>query len=444
MARNRWWRRLAVVTALALVAAACGNGDDGEAEGDGEFETVDEDEELEAGQEGNISILHALTGDTDVAGLRATFEQFTEETGINVQEQGSGNFEQLARSRVEGGNPSDIVLHPHPGLMRDLIDQELAIPAGDWVDVDQLEEDMIEGIVNDGIWKDEFYGQYVRLSLKSLVWYIPERFEEFGYREPETWEEMIDLSDQMVADGNTPWAIGIESSDTTGWVATDWIEDIMLRLHGEDDYDAWTANELAFDSPEVNEAMDYFDQIFFTEDYVFGGPSNILQTAFGDSVQDIFDGNAMMHRQASFALGFMPEGTEVGTDVDYFVLPEIEASEPGLPALIAGDLAVAYTDNPSNEEFFQYFSEPESGELWAAEGSWLSPFRDFNTDVYADEFLVGQAETVTGADFARFDGSDMMPGAVGAGAFWTELVNYIQSEGEGREQALQNIDAAWP
>jgi alpha-glucoside transport system substrate-binding protein len=448
MARNRWWRTIAAATALALVAAACGD-DNGDADADaddGDVESLEEGEEApEGGEEGSISVLHALTGDTDTAGLRAAFAAFSEETGIQVTEQGSPDFEQLARSRVEGGNPPDIVLHPQPGLMRDLIDQELATPATDWVDLDQLNNDMVDGLVELGEYNDEFYGLMVRLSLKSIVWYIPEFFEENGYEEPQTWEEMVELTDQIREDGTAPWCIGIESGDATGWVATDWIEDIMLRLHGGEVYDDWVENELPFDSPEVTEAIeDYMDPIWFTEGNVFGGPPNILQTGFGDSPLDMFNGDCAMHRQASFAEGFFPEGSVVGEDVDFFYLPEIEASGQGAPVLIAGDLATAYTDNPSNEAFFQYFSTPESGNEWGAEGAWLSPFTDFDTSNYADASLEAQGEIIADADFARFDASDMMPGAVGAGSFWTEMVNYVQSGGEDLQARLQAIDSSWP
>ncbi len=447
LTNKRWWHVLAAMTALAMLAVACGEDTDVAVD-----EELPEDTDLEGaedlgvgGEEGSLTVLHAMTGDTDVAGLQAAFARFEDETGITIQETGTGDFEQLAVARVQGGNPPDILLHPQPGLMRDLIDQGLAVPQDDNLDLDQLRADMVDGLVDLGEWNDEFYGLMVRLSLKSLVWYVPEQFEANGYDIPETWEEMLALSEQMVADGNTPWCIGVESADATGWVATDWIEDIILRLHGGDVYDDWVSNDVPFDSPEVREAIEgYMDPIWFGDDMVFGGPPNILQTSFGDSVLGLFEDNCMMHRQASFIAGFMPEGTEIGEDVDFFYLPEIEASGQGAPVLIAGDLAVAYTDNPSTADFFQYFSTPESGEPWAAEGAWLSPFVDFDTSAYADESLVAQGEIVADADFARFDGSDMMPGAVGAGAFWTEMVNYIQRGGEDLDTALANIDEAWP
>jgi alpha-glucoside transport system substrate-binding protein len=433
-----------------MVAVACG-GDDAEdpiAE-DGADAPADDgadDGEVEAGGEpGTLTILHALTGDTDTAGLRAAFAQFTEETGVEIQETGTSDFEQLSLTRVQGGNPPDIILHPQPGLMYDLIEQGLVFPQNDAVDVEQLRADMVDGLVELGEVDGDFYGLMVRLSIKSLVWYVPSEFEAGGYDIPETWEDMQALSDQMVADGLTPWCIGIESSDASGWVATDWIEDIMLRLHGGDAYDDWIVNDLPFDSPEVREAIEgYLDPIWFGEGMVFGGSPNILQTSFGDSPLGLFDGTCMMHRQASFIEGFFPDGTTVGEDVDFFYLPEIAASGQGAPVLIAGDLAAAYTDNPSIADFFQYFGTPESGEPWAAEGAWLSPFSDFNTDAYADPSLASQGEIVTEADFARFDASDMMPGAVGAGSFWTEMVNYVQRGGDDLDTALSNIDASWP
>jgi alpha-glucoside transport system substrate-binding protein len=444
---QRSWRLLAAATALGLVVVACGGDDvvdplDPDAP---EPAPADDDEDIAGGEPGTLTVLHAMTGDVDTAGIRAAFARFTEETGITIEETGSADFEQLAVTRVQGGNPPDIIIHPQPGLLYDLIDQGLAFPMGDHVDMDQLRADMVDGLVDLGERDGEFYGLMMRLSLKSMVWYVPDEFEANGYSVPDTWEEMVALSEQMIADGNTPWCIGIESGDASGWVATDWVEDIMLRAHGGDVYDRWITNDLPFDSPEVRSAIeDYLDPIWFGDGMVFGGSPNILQTSFGDAPLGLFDGTCMLHRQASFVIGFMPEGTAVGEDVDFFYLPEIAASGQGAPVLIAGDLAAAYTDNPSTVEFFNYFAQAASGEPWAAQGAWLSPFSNFDTSVYADPSLAAQGAIITNADFARFDGSDMMPGAVGAGAFWTEMVNYVQRNGDDLDTALANIDAAWP
>ena len=44
----------------------------------------------------------------------------------------------------------------------------------------------------------------------------------------------------------------------------------------------------------------------------------------------------------------------------------------------------------------------------------------------------------------RFDASDIMPAAVGAGSFWTGMVDWIAANGENTDEVLQAIDDSWP
>ena len=41
----------------------------------------------------------------------------------------------------------------------------------------------------------------------------------------------------------------------------------------------------------------------------------------------------------------------------------------------------------------------------------------------------------------RFDASDLMPGAIGAGAFWSEMTNF--ANGQDAQTTADNIQAAW-
>ena len=43
----------------------------------------------------------------------------------------------------------------------------------------------------------------------------------------------------------------------------------------------------------------------------------------------------------------------------------------------------------------------------------------------------------------RFDGSDLMPGEVGAGSFWTEMTSWIANDKHDQE-VLDSIEASWP
>lgn len=431
-------RLVAVLGSAALVATACGNGDNG-GDGGGDGGT--------GGVTGSVEILDALTGDVDVAGIDAAIAAFeAANPGIDVTREGSSDFEQLARSRVEGGNPPDIILHPQPGLLIDFISQGVVQPL-DFLDAAALQDQLVPGLVDIGTFDDVFYALQVRLALKSLVWYQPANFAAQGFEVPTTWTELQALTDEIASRGVTPWCIGIESSTATGWVMTDWVEDLMLRVHGQDAYDRWVLNDLKFNSPEVIEVFeDFIEPIWFGENTVFGGRPNILQTNFGDSILGVLndeDGShdCYMHRQASFITGFMPEGTTVGPDgdVNFFYLPPTGDQSP---ALIAGDLAALYTDNDAAREFLRFMATIESSEAWGANGAYLSPFADFDGSIYPDDSLAAQAEIIANADFARFDGSDLMPGRVGTGAFWTEMVEYINNTKQLAD-ALQAIDDAF-
>ena len=400
-------------------------------------------------------MLHAFTGEEDVAGLNAIIDAFNEEyPDITVLQEGTGDFESLARTRIGAGSEPDIILHPQPGLLEDFYNQGAVEPLDDVVDVDQLEADAVGGLLDLVTFDDQLYGVPMRLSLKSLVWYNPATFEAGGYSVPETWDEMMELTEAMANDDivNSPWCIGIESGDATGWVATDWIEDILLRTIGPDAYDEWVAGDLAFSSPEVQGAIEeYMVPIWTNDDYVFGGQAQIAREAFGTSVTGILgdpdDGlECGLHRQATFIEGFIEESApdaEFGTDYDFFYLPPIDP-EHGTPTMGGGDFAAVYTDNAAAFTLVNWLTTPEAGEGWAAQGGFLSPFAPvFDGSVYPSDSARTASEILAESTAFRFDGSDTMPGDVGSssqsGSFWIEMTDWIQGN-QTLDEALENID----
>jgi alpha-glucoside transport system substrate-binding protein len=446
MKRSKRLRLLAGSAALAMIVAACG-GDDAT---DGTPSPAPSPAPAPSGDAGELTILHAFTGDEDTAGLRAMIAAFNEQhPDILVREEGTGDFESLARTRIGAGTPSDIILHPQPGLLKDFVDQGVVTPLDDLLDVSRLENELVGGLLDLSTFDGSLYAIPMRLSVKSLVWYNPAVFEANSYAIPSTWDEMIDLSDQMVADGITPWCIGIESGDATGWVATDWVEDILLRTIGGDEYDRWVAGELGFASPEVQGAIEeYMVPIWTNDDYVFGGRAQIAREAFGTSVSGILgdDPECGMHRQATFIEGFITEvapDAEFGVDYDFFYLPAVTAGDR--PVLGAGDYAALYTDNPAAVLFMEFLATAESGEGWAARGGFLSPFAPvFDSSVYPTDSSVRASEILAEATAFRFDGSDLMPGDVGSsslsGSFWSEMTSWVLGE-KSLTEALEAIDA---
>jgi len=249
----------------------------------------------------------------------------------------------------------------------------------------------------------------------------------------------------MVADGNTPWCIGVESGNATGWTATDWMEDIMLRTTSAENYDRWVSNDLAFNSPEVINAMELYGQFSRNDDYVAGGAASVATTSFGDAPKGLFTSppSCMMHRQASFITGFFPDkGEEVARgEADAFYFPPFASGNLGNPVLGAGTLYTMAKDSPATRAFFKYLQEASAHEAWMQQGVFLTAHKGADLNAYATPLLRKQGEILANATTFRFDASDLMPGAIGAGAFWSEMTAF--ANGQDAKTTADNIQAAW-
>ena len=226
-----------------------------------------------------VTITGALIGE-DQEGFRANFESFTEETGIVVTYQGSDNFEQEIQIQMESGDTPDFALWPQPGAVVDAAQRGMLTSLADLdIDLDAYKTNFSSYLVGLGTVDDVIYGGANAANLKSIVWYQPAEFEARGYAVPETWDAMIALADQIVADGMNPFCFGMYSNGASGWLATDWMEDIMLRTgNGTASYDQWVTNELKFEDPIVKNAATLLSQIMHTENYVVGGTDAIVST----------------------------------------------------------------------------------------------------------------------------------------------------------------------
>jgi alpha-glucoside transport system substrate-binding protein len=360
---------------------------------------------------------------------------------------GSSSFEQQIVIDVEAGDPPNLAAFPQPGLAANLA------ATGGLTPINEYQQWVLDNYAAGQSWvdlatyadangDDQFYGIFYNVNLKSLVWYVPDNFDDMGYEIPTTWDELIALSDQIVADGGTPWCIGVGSEGATGWPATDWVEDIMLRTQPIDVYNAWTTNEIPFTDPAVKNAIEVFGSVALKEGYVAGGSAAIATTDFRDAPQGLFTvpPQCYLHRQASFISAFFPEDVEVGVDADFFYFPPIDPAL-GNPVLGGGTVVTITKDSPATRKFLEFLMTPLAHELWMAQPGFLTPLKSANLDAYSSEVLRKQGEILVNADTFGFDGSDLMPGAIGAGAFWTGMVDYVN--GASVDEVTAAIQAAW-
>ncbi|MEM6835588.1 MAG: ABC transporter substrate-binding protein [Cyanobacteria bacterium P01_C01_bin.120] len=426
--KRRWRQGIAIALSLSFLAA-CEGGQQATDGGD-------------AAGENTVTVLGVVVGEQQEK-LEAAFTAFEEETGIEVIYEGTDAFATLLPVRVESGDAPDLAMFPQPGLMADFARSGQLVPVTSFMDMGTVEAAYPEDWVTLGTVDGELYGVWFRASVKSLVWYNPQAFEAGGYSIPTTWDEMIALSDEIVADGATPWCLGMESGDATGWVGTDWVEDIMLRTAGPDVYDQWITHEIPFNAEPVSTAFAEFGNIVLNPDYISGGTVGAISTPFGDSILGLFgeEPRCYMHRQANFIANFLPEEAALGENIAVFPLPGIDPAF-GTPVLVAGDVFGMFNDTPAAQALMEFLTTPAAHEAWAGLGGFISPHNDVSLDVYPDEVTRQQAEILANAEIVRFDGSDMMPGVVGTGTFWTGIVDYVG--GEDAESVLADIESSWP
>jgi len=375
-----------------------------------------------------LTILGVWTGTSEEA-FQKMVAPFEAETGIKIEFTGTRDLPTILTTRVEAGNPPDISAIPNPGQMIELAKAGKLVDLSTFMDIEVLGGDFSQTWLDLGSFGGKLYGLFISANLKSLVWYNPKEFAAAGYTVPTTWEELITLSDKMVADGKTPWAIGLESGAASGWAGTDWIEDIMLRTVEPEVYDLWVSHGISWVDDRVQRAFDLFGQIALNEKYVYGGTNAALTINFGDSPDALFTTppNAYMHRQATFIKrGILEHFPNLvpGEDFDFFPFPPIDP-QYGIPALGAADMVVMFNDTPEARAFMEYIVSPEAQEIWVAELGVLSANKQVNAAVYPDDLTRNAAEILVNASTFRFDGSDLMPAAVGSGSFWTGILDYI-------------------
>ena len=496
--RSKWMKLLATLFAMSLVAAACGStattdsaagGDDpAEETADSEEESSDDggddgggDDALAAAQaaqaeaEERVAELEAEAGaggdddgsvpvvtvsgpersEAEAGALNQALQEFGNANGISIIYQGSADWETEINIQLEAGTNPDISVFPQPGNLRDAAEDGRVqeVPAEI---LEAASANWTEDAINFANFDGTQFGLPNKNDLKSLVWYQPARFEAAGYEIPETLDDLFALSDTMIADGNTPWCVGIESGGATGWPFTDWVEDIMLRTTTPENYDAWVAGELTFSSPELTNAFQIIIDEWNKPGAVFAAGGSIATTAFQANGEPLVNGDCFMHRQASFFASFFPEGTPVadGTEdaVDVFFFP---GNGTDRPVLGGGTFVGAFNDRPEVWAVMEYFASPEYANARQAaqqallqgesEELVLSGFVTANTG--ADPSLWNPLEAnfvqiLQDADVFRFDASDLIGGDVN-NAFWevgTQIVNGDVSIEDGTAE----IDTFWP
>ncbi|MFB6890927.1 ABC transporter substrate-binding protein [Kitasatospora sp. NPDC056327] len=451
--RRRGRRPLAAVALLAAVTltAACTNSNSGGSGGSGGGATLSGDcakFQPYAGFAGRTVTVFAPILSPESDNLEKSWAEFSGCTGIRISYEGSNDFESQLPVRVTGGNAPDFAIIPQPGLLARIVKTGKVVKPPQQTVANQ--EKWSPVWKNYGSVDGTFYAAPMSANMKSLVWYSPKAFKQAGYTVPKTWAELTALSDRIArAGGGKPWCGGIASGTATGWPATDWLEEVVLGSYGGEVYDQWVTHKVKFSDPKITAAMKTVADWMQNPSWVnggFGDVKSIATTTFQDAGTPILSGKCFMLQQASFYKAQWPKEVRIGPEGDVFAfqLPAVDASVPN-PVEGGGEFLTAFADRPEVRAVQNYLSSTEwAGNRVRTATGWVSANQGVDKSLYTDPIdrLSADALTDPAATF-RFDGSDLMPAAVGAGQEWKSLTAWF-AEGQSIQKTAADIDAAWP
>ncbi|MBI4769066.1 MAG: hypothetical protein HY784_01285, partial [Chloroflexi bacterium] len=325
----------------------------------------------------------------------------------------------LLDTKVQAGTPPDIAFWNVSQLVQY---QDKLAP------MDQLgvhKDSYAQFFVDGGTVAGKWLGLPVKADIKTIIWYSPVVFTAKGYAVPQTWAELDALAEKMVANGDVPWSMGMESGDATGWTGSDFIQDILLVEQGPGYVTDLLTGKVAYNDAGVKEAYETYLKWAADAKYTVGGAQGTLSTGFLDAIYKVFSDppEAMMVKQSGFAGGEVAKkypDLQAGTDYDFFGVPGAQGVQGG------ADWMMAFSDTPAVKALVAYLSSAEGGVNWAKAGFDLSPNKAAAGN-YPDAAAQKKGDILANAQGFTPDIGDTIPGGFGK-AEWTAIVNSVNGK----------------
>ena len=305
---------LPVLIAAALaVAAGCG-GDDG------------------AGGGGDKVTVRYLTGRIEETRLDAAQRQQIEDfekanPGIDVKREAIDNdqLRTIIRTRLNSpGGPTLFTYDTGPGFGGVLAKSELVQPLDDFYE--ERGWDIFPWARARATYGGKTYGVPDQVE-EVGVFYNKTLFDEMGFDEPETLEELEAIAEAVKAKGVTPFAFANKDQ----WPAGHQFSIMVSNILGKEGLDEILYGEGKWNSPEVVKGIDIFFRQFEEKGYFPKDPNAI---DYDDGNQLFFAGKAAM----------LPTGTWMVAEITntvqfepgFFPFPSIDGSSISPPTGVGG------------------------------------------------------------------------------------------------------------
>jgi len=374
-------------------------------------------------------------------------------SGVKVKYTSLASFNTDITVKVNGGQAPDIALWPQPGGLLGVTSKLKPLSSIPGFNLQAVQSTLIPGWDKLAVKNNKIYGLPIGANVKSLIWYNPAAFRSAGYKIPTTDAQLTALIAKIKTDGlGYPFCAGIESGGATGWAATDWLEEYVLKTAGVAKYNQWWQGKIHFNSPTVKAAANKVASLLLTDGNVQGGGTGIATRNFGeDTTKGLFAadknaGRCFMMKQGSFITDFFPQAIKdeykAGNyaHVGFFPVP---TPARGVNAVLGGgDLAGVFHSTPAVAKVLNFILSDKLGRAgFASSGFFLSAHKTFPNSLYPTTIQQKIGKTLATAAAFGFDGSDAELPAVNS-TEWVQLTSWFTGQAT-LDQALTTIDAAY-
>lgn len=418
--KHKYWWIVTVLAVVSILAASCAPAaapaapEVMEEEAPAEEESMEEApvamEEIDCmgAQAGDqISMLYQWSG-AEEERLNQILAPLVEACGIVIAPE-STRDQALLDTRVQAGTPPDIAFWN----VSQLVQYENLLKPMDTLGA--YTDNYASFFRDPGTVNGKWLGLPVKADIKTIVWYSPAVFEIKGYTVPTTWAELDALVEQMVANGDIPWSMGMESGDATGWTGTDFVQDILLVEQGPEYVLGLQDGSIPMNDAGVKSAWETYGKWAKDPVYTVGGAQGTLSTGFLDAIYKVFSDppEAMMVKQSGFAGGEVKTqypDLEYGVDFDFFAVPGAKGLQGG------ADWMMAFSDSAAVKALVAYLSSELGGANWAKASFDLSPNKGAAGN-YVDPALIKKGEALATTTGFTPDTGDTIPGGFGSAEF---------------------------
>ena len=378
----------------------------------------------------SVRVLGTWT-DVERLSFMAMVKPWEDTTGATVNYQGTRAINDILAAGLASNVLPDLAGLPGLGQMKEYVTAGKLQPLDGVLDTATYSSETSPGLSKLGQVNGKTFGVFIKATLKGMVFYNP-KLHDYSTGAPATWSDLMTQAAANQGTAKAIWCLGLSSGDASGWPATDWIENILLRQAGPDVYNDWWAGKVKWTDPAVKAAFTtYMDDVVA---HAYGGGTTANATKFDVAGDPIFASppGCELFQQGSFMTGLGKFAKlKAGTDYNAFAFPSFNTQYANAVEG-AGDLFGMFHATPAAKSLMKYLVTAAAQDIWVKRGGALSANK--NASDYPDTFSKNAAAAIANAQQFVFDASDQMPTAMNA-AFWKEVVS-LTSNKETIDQAL--------